>query len=123
MPVVVEVEQLVAPLGDDAQRILEEGHHDEEAANSREVSAESLVSNAVDSRETKQGVCSRLDRLANGVEQVLDLGGVGPELVEDAAVLVLGGSRATVGGRATKAVAGRRTSLHFENTWIKVPEG
>jgi hypothetical protein len=35
--VVVQVEQLVAPLGDDAQRVFEEGDDDEEAADGGEV--------------------------------------------------------------------------------------
>ena len=55
----------------------------------------------------------RLDWLADSVEHVLDLGGVGPELLEDAAILLLGGSRATVGCWATEAVAGSRTTLHI----------
>lgn len=37
MPVVVQVGELVTPLGDDAQGILEEGDDDEETANGRDV--------------------------------------------------------------------------------------
>jgi hypothetical protein len=37
MPVVPEVEQLVAPLGDDPKRIFNEGHDDKKSANGWEV--------------------------------------------------------------------------------------
>lgn len=40
VPVVIEVEQLVVPLGHNAECILEESHDDQEAANRGEVSAE-----------------------------------------------------------------------------------
>ena len=35
MSVVVEIEKLVAPLGDDTESIFEEGHNDEKAPNGR----------------------------------------------------------------------------------------
>ena len=38
MSIVVEVEELVAPLGDDAESILEERHDDQETSDGREVS-------------------------------------------------------------------------------------
>lgn len=38
MTVVVKVEQLVAPLSDDTERILEEGDDDQESSNGRKVS-------------------------------------------------------------------------------------
>lgn len=41
--VVVQVGELVAPLGDDAQGILEESHDDEETANGRDVAIALLV--------------------------------------------------------------------------------
>lgn len=36
--VVVKVQQLVAPLGDDSERILEEGNDDQKSSNSRQIS-------------------------------------------------------------------------------------
>lgn len=83
--VVLQVEQLVGPLGDDTESIFEEGDDDQETANGREIG---------------------LDRLAEGVERILNLAGIGSNLVEKALTLLrIGSLGCAVGRRATEAVA------------------
>jgi hypothetical protein len=70
--VIVQVGELVAPLGDDAQGILEEGDDDEESANRRDITA---TQTSVECNSKRAGNCenSRLDRMRQGVEPVFNL--------------------------------------------------
>lgn len=90
--VVVEVEQLVAPLGDDTEGILEEGDDDQESSNGGKVSEKCAANVSCQFQiytvlaSLELAACHlRLDGLANGVQSILDLAGVWPELVKDAA--------------------------------------
>lgn len=69
--VVVEVGELVAPLRDDAQGILEEGDDDEKAANCRNVAAPMLANHAACLPLTDRD--SRLHGMRQSVEPVFDL--------------------------------------------------
>lgn len=100
VPVVMQVEQLVAPLCQDPQRILEESDHDQEPAKSWEVSAMGHMSapcsvfiprnpHKAQRRVTRTASCGvvtdvRLDRFAIGVQKILDLGRLLSNLVERA---------------------------------------
>lgn len=90
--VVVEIEKLVAPLGDDTERILEESDDDQETSNGGKVSERCAAHVSCQFQiytvlvSLELAACHlRLDGLANGVQSILDLAGVWPELVEDAA--------------------------------------
>lgn len=73
--VVVQVGELVTPLGDDAQGILEEGDDDEESANRRDITA---TQTSVECNSKRAGNCknSRLDGMRQGVEPVFNLAGL-----------------------------------------------
>ena len=57
MSVVVKVGELVVPLGDDAQGILEEGDDDEESANRRDITANQA---SVECDSKRAGNCQKL---------------------------------------------------------------
>lgn len=83
--VVLQVKQLIGPLSDDTESIFEEGNDDQETANGREIG---------------------LDRLADGVERILNLAGIGSNLLEKALTLLRFSSLGSAVGRgATEAVA------------------
>jgi hypothetical protein len=76
--VIVQVGELVIPLGDDAQGILEEGDDDEESANRRDITvAPAAISNRSQLPEnTRAAKNSRLDGMRQGIEPVLNLAGL-----------------------------------------------
>jgi hypothetical protein len=76
--VIVQVGELVTPLGDDAQGILEEGDDDEESANRRDITvAPANQQPLATSRETqKLQKNSRLDGMRQGIEPVFNLAGL-----------------------------------------------
>jgi hypothetical protein len=83
--VVLQVKQLIGPLGDDTESIFKEGDDNQETANGREIG---------------------LDRLADGVERILNLAGIGTNLLEKAlALLRISRLGSAVGRGATEAVA------------------
>jgi hypothetical protein len=83
--IILQVKQLVRPLSDDTESIFEEGDDDQETANGREIG---------------------LDRLADGVERILNLAGIGTNLLEKAlALLRISRLGSAVGRGATEAVA------------------
>jgi len=106
--VVLQVEQLVGPLGDDTESIFEEGDDDQETANGREIAVNKDKGqlSELQTRWYRTSLDSRLDRLAEGVERILNLGGIGSNLVEKALTLLrIGSLGCAVRRRATEAVA------------------
>ena len=82
MPMTLQIILLITPLRNDTQRVLQEGHHDEETTKGRQV---------------------RLDRLGVDIDVVFDLGGNGTDLVEGSLLGWVGRggtSLACVGGLA-----------------------
>lgn len=108
MAVVLEVKQLVGPLSDDTESILKEGDDNQETANGREVAVNEDKGqlSELQTRLQRRSLDSRLDRLADGVERILNLAGIGTNLLEEAlALLRVGVLGTTVGSRTTEAVA------------------
>ncbi|KAI6770245.1 hypothetical protein HG530_004874 [Fusarium avenaceum] len=106
--VVLEVKQLVGPLSDDTESILKEGDDNQETANGREVAVNEDKGqlSELQTRLQRRSLDSRLDRLADGVERILNLAGIGTNLLEEAlALLRVGVLGTTVGSRTTEAVA------------------
>lgn len=94
MPVIMQIHQLIAPLRENPQRILEEGDDDQEAADGGQV---------------------RLDGLAERVEPVLDLAGLLADGVEGRRVVGrVAARRPGVEARilALQVVAGGATDGH-----------
>lgn len=65
MSVVVKVGELVVPLGDDAQGILEEGHDDEEAANRRDITMPVLADIALKENMSKTHGLTGCDKVSS----------------------------------------------------------
>lgn len=98
--VIVKIQQLVAPLGDDSERILEEGDDNQKSSNCRHV---------------------WLDGLTGRVQDILDLAGVRPQLIQDAAAVGLVGNSNTstasrIGAGTANAIARRTTVRHFDQS-------
>lgn len=98
--IVVQVEDLVAPLCYYAQRILEERHDDEESADCGHVSVMTCVSNVFRASQlaptcggwhwgswARRVVDIRLDRLGGSIEHILDLAGLLPDGIQSVAAL------------------------------------
>ena len=77
MPIIMQIDQLITPLGYNPQRILQERHHDQEAADGRQV---------------------RLERIAERVEHILDLARLGSDRLERGGVVCRVGSATHAGG-------------------------
>lgn len=113
--VVLEVKQLVGPLSDDTESILKEGDDNQETANGREVAVNEDKGqlSELQTRLQRRSLDSRLDRLADGVERILNLAGIGTNLLEEAlALLRVGVLGTTVRSRAAEAVARVKSLRH-----------
>lgn len=117
MSVVVQVEQLVAPLGDNSEGILKEGDNNQEAADGGQVAIVRPSSAWLQkSRAFRQAPCqdqgsnSRLDGLAESVQHILNLARLLADHVQRAGFLVVH-TRAAKGRGATGAQAVGRASL------------
>lgn len=128
--VVIEVQELVAPLGDDPKSIFKESDDDEETSDHRKVAGSgqsfSSMKNVHGFREPRApwplvvlreaaaqglgGELSRLDWLADRIQHILNLAGVLANCVQRArfAAVLAGSSK---GGRGTDSHAVRGTSL------------
>jgi hypothetical protein len=106
--VVLQVKQLIGPLGDDTESIFKEGDDNQETANGREIAVNKDKGqlSELQTRFQRTSLDSRLDRLADGVERILNLAGIGSNLLEKALTLLrISGLRSAIRRGATEAVA------------------
>jgi hypothetical protein len=105
--VVLQVKKLIGPLGDDTKSIFEEGDDDQETANGREIAVnrDKGQLSELQTRLQRTSLDSRLDRLADGVERILNLAGIGSNLLEKALTLLrIDGLGSAIRRGATEAI-------------------
>lgn len=108
MAVVLQVKKLIGPLSDDTESVFKEGNNDQETANGREIAVNKDKGqlSELQTRLQRTSLDSRLHRLADGVERILNLAGIGSNLLEKALTLLRFSSLGSAVGRgATEAVA------------------